>query len=237
MIEIYDKKILEYYQKAKNSNSNDDLSTYQHYTKSASTLTLDAYIDTNTHTIKKLLFSKENATDIEQGVFFAFEMLIQEIPVIEAYDHATLIIERSLREHFSIRAVQGVVQIENSLELFQELQTLIRRLIQEYVQAHELAFNNPYNPPVSQEWSTLSAEQKQSRLMELAQRFIENNAITTSISITILNDRRVEMDFPDVAKKELPKLLFDFERYLSHVLDFHIEVMYAEKKDSNKKRQ
>lgn len=234
-IEIYKKNILSY----------KDIITPAAYTKSANDLEYKATyngcelklsINPNTHIIDNAMVNECDYNPYKLGMMRAFCTLIVGLPILEAQDHGVLRLENLLRDDV-VHPVKGIIMPGNSCELFEIPLHLIRVLYNQYSKEQNYyPLTNTYTPKEILEWKSLPINDREKIVFEKIKNFCMQHHIE-EYEAKLIGEMRVEFAADKEVYSSLAKLLFDMEISIDKELGFSLEVMFTEKKDTNKKRQ
>jgi len=171
-----------------------------------------------------------------QLIMNIFTQLIYKMPILEANDHSVMRLENMLRDA-NKQPVGGVIMPENSCDYFLTPLHIIRDIFNEYCKKSGYKpIVNIYIPDKINEWKALDRDKKEKIISDKIDLFCRDKGIE-NYHITLIGDRRVEFAIDKDQEVSLGKLLFDMEQSLNREFGLHIEIMFTEKKDTNKKRQ
>ena len=234
-IEIYEKNILSY----------KDIISPAAYTKSANGLEYNATyngcelklsINSTTHIIDNAMINECEYEPYKLGMMKAFCALIVGLPILEAQDHGVLRLENLLRDTL-VHPIKGIIMPGNSCELFETPLHLIRALYNQYSKEQNYyPLVNTYTPKEIQEWKSLPINDREKIVFEKIKNFCMQHNIE-EYEAKLIGEMRVEFATDKEVYSSLAKLLFDMEKSIDKELGFSLEIMFTEKKDTNKKRQ
>ncbi|MDD4854946.1 MAG: hypothetical protein PHQ22_07410 [Sulfuricurvum sp.] len=234
-IELYEKNILSY----------KDMSNTVAYTKDANSLEyratysgceLKISLNPNTHIIDNAMVNECEHDLYKLGMMKAFCALIIGLPILEAQDHGVLRLENLLRDTVP-HPIKGIIMPRNSCELFETPLHLIRDLYNQYSKEQNYyPLVNTYTPKEAQEWKSLPLNDREKIVFEKIKNFCMQHNIE-EYEVKLIGELRVEFAADKEVYSSLAKLLFDMEKSIDKELGFSLEVMFTEKKDTNKKRQ
>lgn len=233
-IKIYEKNILSF-NKKDIPKKDEKLENCTEYISSFDGCKLRVCVDTSINTIK-IATTKCGNNFYKQGIMNAFCELIVGMPILEARDHGVLRLENMLRENI-VHPIKGIIMPGNSCELFEIPTNLIRAIYNQYMEDqnyHPLV--NAYRPKEIDVWKSLDIKEREKIVFEKIKNFCIENKIN-EYDVKLIADMRVEFATSHDTYSTLAKLLFDMETTIGKELGFSLEIMFAEKKDINKKRQ
>lgn len=192
-------------------------------------------INTKTHIIDNATIDTKDGDKDDKIISKTFCKTIIGLPILEASDHSLIRLENLLRDNDIKHNIKGVIMPSNTLDIFKILLVLIRNIYKQYSKKQN------YNPPVNTyrgdinlEWKKLNMNIKEKKIIEIIDVFCKKNNIE-NYDIKIIRDTRIEFALDKDLYPLLAKLLFDMEVFISRKLGFTLEVMFLEKKDTNKR--
>ncbi|MEZ4751362.1 MAG: hypothetical protein R3B54_12315 [Bdellovibrionota bacterium] len=175
----------------------------------------------------------ESKGELETALLEAFCRLIEGLSLQEASDHGVLRLEYKLRNPAVELGIPGIVTPENSDPMFQVPQTLIRAAYSEYKKDHTSG-RNYWTDKISREWLSLTPAERMEQLQTATEHFrtLEGLAADALRVVNMQHETRVIVDAPKHSDA-----LLRLEAYLRQTLEPQLEVLLAERQDTNKPRE
>ncbi|MCB0417648.1 MAG: hypothetical protein H6617_07765 [Bdellovibrionaceae bacterium] len=175
----------------------------------------------------------ESKGELETALMEAFCRLIEGLSLQEASDHGVLRLEYKLRDPEIPLGIPGIVTPENSDPMFRVPQALIRAAYAEYKKDHESG-RNYWTDKISREWLSLSDAERLDQLRTATSQFctLEGLAPDALRIASMQHETRVIVEAPLHSGA-----LLRLETYLRQTLESQLEVLLAERQDTNKPRE
>jgi len=192
---------------------------------------LHALVSPATRIVRRAAFQGAGSA-VQRVLMECLCAIMEGKPLQECADHATIFVERCLRDPNAIPPVPGVVTPENADPAFALPQSLVRELLgQCHPPTGDRSTENFYDRPVGASWAAFSTHQRS----EAVERVLRNQNMSSHVAVLGIDGlKRVIVSFTtESSSGERQTLLARLEAELHRTVEPTLQVVAQAKADTN----